>query len=186
MTDEELSRATGISVPVLKAIRIVESGGNARAVRFETHVFLRRTGRTVEGHDRSAFERAFAIDPAEAVNSTSWGWWQVMGFHGFSEMYGGPSAAVRAFDADPQDVSRRLFLRFMQNHPEVVHAARAGDWYGLASRYNGCSDCDRYVSRFLAAYEDALREGGAVVAGGSVLFLLAGAGALFWFWSRRR
>jgi len=164
-TIEDLSRETGVSVPAIQAIRHIESGGNPRAVRFETRVFQDRTGRTVEGHDRAAFQRAYAINPTEAVNSTSWGWFQVMGFHGFPEMYGGPAEAVRAFDADPEGVGIALFKRWMAR-PGAAAAKRAAaalDFAGFANVYNGCSlapgashPCTTYQTRMRAAYERAL------------------------------
>jgi hypothetical protein len=136
-------------------------------VRFETRVFRNRTGRTVEGHDRAAFQRAYAINPREAVNSTSWGWFQVMGFHGFPEMYGGPAEAVRAFDADPEAVGIRLFKRWMSGSSRAEQAkaaARRLDFATFASIYNGCSldpnashPCTTYQTRMRAAYERALR-----------------------------
>lgn len=44
MTDAELAARAGIPVSILLAIRAVESGGRASAVRFEPHVFHARTG----------------------------------------------------------------------------------------------------------------------------------------------
>lgn len=42
MTDEALAAQANIPVAVLRAIRSVESGGNASAIRFEPHVFWRQ------------------------------------------------------------------------------------------------------------------------------------------------
>lgn len=44
MTDQELAERAGIPLRILLAIRAVESGGSASAVRFEPHVFHARTG----------------------------------------------------------------------------------------------------------------------------------------------
>jgi hypothetical protein len=165
--EASLAEETGVPLPAIQAIRQVESGGNPRAVRFETRVFRNRAGQTVEGHDRAAFQRAYAINPLEAVNSTSWGWFQVMGFHGFPEMYGGPAEAVRAFDADPEAVGVRLFKRWMSSSgraEQAKAAARRLDFATFASIYNGCSlapgathPCSTYQTRMRAAYERALR-----------------------------
>lgn len=197
--DADLARDSGVSVPALRAIRSVESGGNPRAVRFETRVFRERTGHTVEGSNRAAFERAYALNPLEAVNSTSWGWFQVMGFHGFPALYGGPAQAVRAFDADPEAVSLTLFKRWMSQpgrHQEAKEAAARLDFARFASIYNGCSltpgashPCDRYQSRMHAAYERALAEWQGVASGGApgwigpVLGALAGVGAAVATWA---
>lgn len=171
-TEAELAQETGIPLAALQAIRQVESGGNPRAVRFETRVFRNRTGRTVEGSNRAAFEKAYLINPLEAVNSTSWGWFQVMGFHGFPEMYGGPAQAVAAFDADPISVGVALFRRWMSraSAEPAKEAARNLDFARFASIYNGCSlnplgnpPCTRYQTRMQAAYEAALERGGEMV-----------------------
>lgn len=159
--DAQISRESGVPVPSLRAIRAVESGGNPAAVRFETRVFRNRTGQTVEGHDRAAFQRAYAINPLEAVNSTSWGWFQVMGFHGFPEMFGGPGQAVRAFDANPEEVGMRLFKRWMDSprHAAAKLAARTLNFAQFARFYNGCGDsCERYASRMQQNYDRALPE----------------------------
>lgn len=200
--DAALAQESGVSVPALRAIRAIESSGNPRAVRFETRVFRERTGRTVEGSNRAAFERAYALDPLEAVNSTSWGWFQVMGFHGFPAMYGGPAQAVRTFDADPEAVSLALFKLWMANprHQAAKAAAARLDFARFASLYNGCSlepgashPCDRYESRMRAAYERAAAEWHGVASAapgwlGPVLgaFALAGAGVATWTLLRSR
>jgi hypothetical protein len=44
MTDAELAARAGIPLRILLAIRAVESGGRASAVRFEPHLFHARTG----------------------------------------------------------------------------------------------------------------------------------------------
>lgn len=101
--------------------------------------------------NRAAFERAFAIDPAVAVRSTSWGSYQVLGSH-LLGLYSSPSEAVRAFDADPRTVGERLLASWMRANPRAQAAARAMDWAELARRYNGCSDCSTYVTRLREAY----------------------------------
>lgn len=102
--------------------------------------------------NRAAFERAFRLAPAEAVKATSWGSYQVLGSH-LLGLYGTPSAAVRAFDADPQTVGERLLASWMRANPRAQAAARAMDWAELAHRYNGCSDCTAYVTRLRQAYD---------------------------------
>lgn len=191
-----LASRTGVSVPALIAIRTVESGGNPRAVRFETRVFRERTGRTVEGHDRAAFERAYEINPLEAVNSTSWGWYQVMGFHGFPALYGGPAQAVRAFDADPGGVGIRLFELWM-SRPSADVAKRAAarlDFARFAAAYNGCSlepgashPCTTYETRMRRAYEAALAsgEGASTGLGLGAIALGVAAGYAVWRMVRR-
>lgn len=102
--------------------------------------------------NRAAFERAFRLAPAEAVRATSWGSYQVLGSH-LLGLYGSPSEAVRAFDAEPMVVGERLLASWMRGNPRAQAAARAMDWAELAHRYNGCSDCTAYVTRLRQAYD---------------------------------
>jgi hypothetical protein len=103
--------------------------------------------------NRAAFERAFRLAPAEAVKSTSWGSYQVLGSHLLGLYGNSPSTAVRAFDAEPMVVGERLLASWMRANPRAQTAARAMDWAELAHRYNGCSDCTAYVTRLRQAYD---------------------------------
>jgi hypothetical protein len=101
--------------------------------------------------NRSAFNRAFALAPEQAVKATSWGSYQVLGSH-LLDLYGNPSAAVGAFDREPGVVGERLLASWMRGNPRAQAAARSMDWAELAHRYNGCSDCTAYVTRLTQAY----------------------------------
>lgn len=189
MSDASLSSATGLSTRTIAAIRAVESGGTASAVRFEPHVFLRarpdlvrsipytpgatRAASSVRAEtDRSAFARAFALDSANAVRSTSWGAFQVLGGH-LLALASSPAAAVALFDASPQATSDRLLLSWLEANPAALAAARAGDWLAFVQRYNGCgSNCERYLTRFRAALVSSAA-GGLGLVGFGVVALIA-------------
>lgn len=221
ISDSELARLAGVSVPVLKAIRTVESRGAAGTLRFEPHVFLRDTSPVCRDRtppctateiianaiyspsqipytpgttgcrisraascipaetNRTAFQRAFALDPRAAVRATSWGTYQVLGNKLLPLYDNDPGRAVAAFWANPTDVSNRMLVRWMNDNPRAVEAANELDWYGFVSRYNGCSNCDVYLARFEEAYAAVLRGGG----GGLLLLAALGGG---WYWWRRR
>lgn len=199
MTDQELATRAGIPLRVLLAIRSVESGGNVRAVRFEPHVFHRETagrfttaqvpwtpGRgpvslTPSETNRAAFERAFRLDPATAVRSTSWGLYQVLGGHLLAVRGPTPARAVAAFDADPRGVGEEMFVSWMRGNPTASAAARAGDIERLAELYNGSQRWAQAVRRALAANPAAAAGAGI---GGLVLAGLAGYAA--YLWARRR
>ena len=195
-TDAELARDAGISVPVLKAIRAVESGSNPSSIRFEPHVFLRERPDLVGSipytpsgtrgavslvpaeTNRAAFERAYALDAREAVKATSWGTYQVLGGK-LLAIYGSPADAVAAFWRNPVEASNRLLVQWMNDNPTARDAAARQDWFGFVCRYNGCgsgcsdrSGCERYLSRFETAYAAAL-------GGGSVVGLLLVGGAAY-------
>ena len=96
---KNLANTIGIDLPVLLAIRKVESSGRNSAIRFEPHKFLGKYRRDLRGKgvipykrsaksavdytkkntDKNAFLHAFSVDPVAAIKSTSWGAYQVMG-----------------------------------------------------------------------------------------------------------
>lgn len=194
-----LAQRIGIDPNVIRAIERVESGGRPNAVRFEPHLFHRDTGgrqpdRTIRmgrygtqvpwtperGNvsltpsetNRAAFERAFRLDPATAVTSTSWGTHQVLGGAGLT-LYGTPSAFVRAFDANPEQVSAYLLAEWFRQRPDVIAAANRHDWSYVAWRYNGSR-----TSPWHRRFEAALAELGGTQSGMPWWGWLLGAAAL--------
>ena len=167
MTDEELAKEAKIPVIVLRGIRQIESSGNASVVRFEPHVFLRITGggkrenspfkeeipftphpiRKIslvkEETNRAAFERARLLDEKAAIESTSFGLYQVMGVHLLKVFKTEP---VKHFDENPRDVSDRLLVSWFKASPKAAKLAREFDIMGLAKRYNGSEIWGRRVS----------------------------------------
>jgi hypothetical protein len=162
-TDAELAAQAGIPIRVLQAIRAVESNGHPSATRFEPHVFRKRTNHAYDAQvpftpgphgfsliadetNRAAFAYAFELDEAAAVQSTSWGSYQVLGSH-LLEIESNPAAAVAMFDADPQGVSDRLLVAWFASAPKAAAAARRFDWDELALRFNGRSNAAHYAER---------------------------------------
>jgi hypothetical protein len=218
ISDAQLAAQVGIPVRVVAAIRVVESDGSTRAVRFEPHLFHARTGRgsclpktggercssaeilaqrihtsipyapspgRIVDHveyntNRAAFNRAYLLDPNNAVRSSSWGLFQVLGGAGIA-LYGSPAAFVRAFDANPGEVSQRLLVQWFRSNERAVVAANAGDWAALAEVYNNSGPGDRWYSRFTAALS------GETGAGIGIGFVAAVGAGLFawWKWGRR-
>lgn len=171
--DAALANEAGIPVPVLRAIRAVESGASPSAVRFEPHLFRRKSRRGGEvpytpgttgcrisraasciasETNRTAFERAFAIDPANAVRSTSWGSYQVLGAHLLRLFGNEPRRSVEGFDRNPQHTSERIFASWMAASPAARLYARSLNFAQFARRYNGCRDCSAYESRLRQSY----------------------------------
>lgn len=158
MSDESLAKEAKIPVVVLQAIRKNESGGNASAVRFEPHVFLRITGNGKRENspfkdkipftrdpvrkislikketDRAAFENATKFDKDAAIRSTSWGLYQIMGVHLLKLFTDCP---IEHFDNDSINVSDRLLVSWFKSNPKAAKAAREFDIAELARRYNG-------------------------------------------------
>jgi len=170
---DEIKRAsetTGISERMLMAFERTESGGNPRAIRFEPHLFVRlkpelkgkipftpgpkRFSITRGETGRAAFERAYKLDAAAAVKSSSWGLFQVLGGH-LIKVHGSPSAGVVAFDKSPRLVSFELVAAWFNANPAAVTAANNLDWEGLVRRYNGPGNVPAY-SKILKSHYDKL------------------------------
>lgn len=171
MTDQELANLAGIPLRLLLAIRSVESAGRVRAVRFEPHLFHRltsnrfstsqvpwtrsgRPGKPAVSYvssetNRAAFERAFRYDPDAAVKSSSWGSYQVLGGHLLTVTRLTPARAVAAFDAEPERISREMFVSWMRANSNARRAANEGNIEALAEIYNGSQDWAAAVRRAL-------------------------------------
>ena len=174
--DEALADAMGIDPRMLRAMRAVESHGKPSAVRFEPHKFHRETAGAFrdqvpytpgEGRpasavrsetNRAAFERAYRLEPAAAVRSTSWGAYQVLGGV-LLRLYGSPAAGVQAFDRSPTRVSDELLVAWFADRPDALAAARSHDFGAFARLYNGPLYYVRgYDQKLAEAYEVALRQ----------------------------
>jgi hypothetical protein len=156
-----LRRAALLEVPAanLLAIGEVESRGAAfmpsgrPPILFERHVFHRRTAgrfdlrapdlsdRTPGGYGPGGeaqylrLVRAIKLDAAAALESASWGRFQIMGFN--AGLCGWPDveAFVGAICEDEREQLRAL-VRFLEAARIVSHL-RVADWREVAARYNG-------------------------------------------------
>ena len=163
-----------IDPDALEALRRVETGARARpdSIRFEPHVLLRKrpdlkgqipytrksereawsVTRSETGRD--AFDHAFTLAPKEAVESTSWGLWQVMGWALLKQWPDATEATVN-FYADPETVSYVVFGNWVRENTRFLSAMRSKDWEGIAECYNGNGpNVQRYASKMRAAYAD--------------------------------
>jgi hypothetical protein len=105
--------------------------------------------------NRAAFDRAFALDPAQAVKATSWGRGQVLGAKLLAMFNGDPRQAVNGFFADPMAVGDRAFVAWWRTaRSDAIAAANSSppNFNLVAQRYNGCSNPQ------CAGYEQSLRQ----------------------------
>lgn len=84
-------------------------------------------------HERLA--RAIEIDRVTALESASWGAYQVMGFHWKALGYSSVQEFVNK--AYTEEGQLELFIRFVKASPNVLKALKAKDWVGVARAYNG-------------------------------------------------
>lgn len=97
-------------------------------------------------------EAAVEIHEAAAIESASWGLFQIMGFHWSHLGYASAHAWREAMRAS-EGHQLEAFVRFIEADPAIHAALRRRDWRDFARRYNG-PDFERndYDTRLAAAY----------------------------------
>jgi peptidoglycan hydrolase-like protein with peptidoglycan-binding domain len=170
-----LAKEIGISPVVLAAVMQVESPGSTSAIRFEPHLFnraMQKAGNSKrvpytpgEGGisfvksetDLGAFQNAMKLDPKVAVESTSFGSGQVMGYN-LLPMYGGDvQKALNAFWSDSADVSNKLLIQWFKANPRAITAAANLDFAQFARIYNGPAyRANKYDEKLAKAYKNIL------------------------------
>ena len=149
----QLSLEFGIPVASIKAIDLVESNGQGFdpktgkiKIQFEPHWFKKLsklvTGlwstNTVDVQSKEwiAFNDAYAKNPTRAMESTSIGRMQVMGFHwkrlGFSSV-----GEMWDFAKESEANQLWLGLKFIVTDNRLLNALLIKDWRKVAYYYNG-------------------------------------------------
>lgn len=101
-------------------------------------------------HER--LDRAVQIDRVTALESASWGAYQVLGLHW--KALGYPSVQAFVNDAYTEEGQLNLFIKFVKASPNVLKALKAKDWKAVALAYNGPSYAqNNYDTKLKAAYE---------------------------------
>lgn len=80
-------------------------------------------------------QRAVAIDRKSALESCSWGAFQVMGFHWKLLGYDSVQDFVNSAYSDQGQLE--LVIRFLKVNPNIVAALKRNDWETVARLYNG-------------------------------------------------
>lgn len=84
-------------------------------------------------HER--LDRAVKIDRVTALESASWGAYQIMAYHW--KVLGYSSVQEFVNKAYTEEGQLELFIRFVKASPNVLKALKAKDWVGVARAYNG-------------------------------------------------
>lgn len=151
---DQLSFEFGVPVSRIQAIKHVESGGigfdtktGKIIIQFEPVWFRRKSPYTpsgkwsVNGVERQdeewiAFNDAFAKNPKAAMEATSIGLMQVMGFHW--ELLGFNSVGEMWDYAKESEYNQlRISLLFIKSNKKMFKALVAGNWKVVAYYYNG-------------------------------------------------
>lgn len=139
----------GISISKVKAIDFVESNGEGFdpktgkiKIQFEPHWFKRFTNKIidnkvdVQSREWEAFNEAYKINPIAAMESTSIGRMQVMGFHwkrlGFKSV-----GNMWDFAKDSEANQLWLGLKFIETDNRLFQAVKNWDTKKVAYYYNG-------------------------------------------------
>lgn len=178
---EAAAKKLGSSVAAVRAVADVESNGagflpdGRPKILFERHVFYRllaKAGKdaktasigrpdiinqTPGGYQGGAAEwlrltRAQAIDPDLAIEATSWGAFQVMGYHWRKLGYDNALDFQAGMMSD-EATHLRAFVLFIAADPALCRSLRAKDWSAFARAYNGPNyKQNRYDEKMAAAY----------------------------------
>jgi N-acetylmuramidase/Putative peptidoglycan binding domain len=168
---EEARHSLNIPAPTLWAVMAVETRNcgflpdRRPQILFERHVFHKRTmGR----HDATApaisssepggyaggsgeyprLADAMTLDRDAALESTSWGLGQVMGFNAQMLRYPSVQEMVRGF-CESEDAQLEGVRRFVAGNDALSAALCAKNWAGVASIYNGPSFASNAYDRKL-------------------------------------
>lgn len=171
----ELANEIGIDPAVLAAFRTVESGGNPTAVRFEPHLFNARSSTKVpftkssgvsfskvaSETNRSAFERAYKINKRLAIESSSFGLYQVVIVNATSifddpRINNEPDKFVKLFNENPLEISNLLVKAWFKGNKTALEAANELNFRLLAQKYNGRQyAANQYDIKLQSAYQAA-------------------------------
>jgi len=180
---QQAATALGVDLASIKAVTTVESlasgflSDGRPVILFERHVMRRRLaelGRDVDllqrylpeiingvpggykggsaEHDRLYL--AQQIDFDSAVESASWGLFQIMGFHWQVLGYESAKAFARAMN---QSEGQQLdaFVRFIKADAGLHRALRSKNWADFAARYNGPAySKNQYDVKLAEAYKE--------------------------------
>lgn len=106
-------------------------------------------------HER--LDRAVKIDRVTALESASWGKFQVLGLHW--KVLGYPSVQAFVNDSYTEAGQLSIFIKFIQADKRLVKALKEKDWPTFARIYNGPNyHINKYDSRMKAEYDRFSKE----------------------------
>lgn len=181
LTEAAFNRAAvtlSVDVAAIKAVTEVESKGSGfmasgePVILFERHVFyklLKLVRRDTDGlppdlvnsvpggygvysiqHDK--LKRAVEIDRDCALQSCSWGLFQIMGYHWKTLGYTSLQEFINAMYTD-EGAHLDAFVRFIRANPAMHNALRNHDWAKFARLYNGPAyEKNKYDLKLLHAH----------------------------------
>lgn len=173
---EKAANSLGCSVAAVKAVTEVEAKGSGflptgePVILYERHIMrrlLKEKGISVEGlpvdlvnssaggygkysKQHEKLQRACLIDRECALQSCSWGLFQVMGFHWRPLGYKSIQEFINA-QYKSEEAQLDTFVRFIKNDQLLLEALKMKDWRTFARIYNGPAYAKNQYDRKLAA-----------------------------------
>ncbi len=119
-----------------------------------------KAGRAIPAFDRygpadqqyTRLNRARKFSDAAALESASWGKFQIMGENWSRIGWSSAQAFYRAMCASERD-QLDAFIGFIGSKPGLKEALRSKNWRHIAMLYNGTGQVDYYAPRLEAAYQ---------------------------------
>lgn len=169
----------GVDPAAIKAVAQVEASGDGYLasgkpkILFEAHIFSQKTGHRFDGshpnissptwnrslygaggeHQWARFEEAYKLDPKAAMEATSWGRFQIMGFNYKAAGYNDVQSFVNAMKHSEAD-QLKAFASFIESNPSMHHALQRHDWAAFARAYNGAGYAQNdYDTKIANAYQ---------------------------------
>lgn len=180
---ERAAKALGCDLAAIKAVVRVESRGQGflasgePCILFERHIMhrlLRNKGIIVRDQpdiinptpggykggeaEHARLQRAAAVDRDVALQSCSWGLFQIMGFHWKTLGYKTLQAFVNAmYKSEAKQLD--AFVKFILVNPTIHSALRVCNWEAFARGYNGPTyKRNNYDTKLAHEYAKALME----------------------------
>ncbi len=180
-TIKQAVKLTGTQIPLPRLLSFieVESGGRGfdpktgkLVIQFESLPFSKATGIArskdnnwawdenvvdVQSKEWLAFNEAFKIDKIKAMESTSWGLPQIMGFN--HKQAGYASVGDMLDDYKKGELNQVVSLiKFIQGSSRLYKAVMAADYDEIAATYNGANHLALAKKNGWKPYPDKLRE----------------------------
>jgi hypothetical protein len=167
--------ALGVPVAAIQAVTEVEARSNGfgptgePVILFERHVFSRRTGGRFDkthpdvsnaapggygsySDQHRRLQRASGLDRDAALESASWGLFQIMGYNHAAAGHETLQGFINAmYDSESEQLDS--FVAFIKSNPRILAALKARDWATFARLYNGPAyKKNKYDTKLAAAY----------------------------------
>ncbi|EAB7919830.1 TPA: N-acetylmuramidase family protein [Escherichia coli] len=172
----------GIPLAALQAVQEVEARSHGflpdgrPALLFERHIMYRQltshgldadrlaqnypelVNKSAGGYQGGSREHyrlnlAKQIHSAAAIESASWGLFQIMGFHWKALDYASAADFEKQMN-DSEQMQLDAFVRFVEANPKIHDAMKAQNWPEFARRYNGPQyKRNQYDTKLAVAFE---------------------------------